>query len=253
MQQDFQSRLVGTTLLLPLAVAVFMGGVFATLAILIVCIFLIIEFAALLSDKKSSQIVVAFYLALPPTICMLGQVELLALIVLVLGFGAFTYVKGLIPGLYAASLSLCFSSFVFLVAMPYFFLQLLGVAVVIACVDIGAYIVGKSVGGPKLAPRISPKKTVSGGVGGLAFGMIAGLLVGSAFGLPASMSLVLAALVAVIAQLGDLLESALKRQVNVKDSSNFIPGHGGFLDRFDGYVFVMPLLVILNFMIWASV
>jgi len=99
--------------------------------------------------------------------------------------------------------------------------------------DIGAYFSGKTIGGPKLAPTFSPNKTWAGLIGGL----ICAMLVSTGFALQTTLPLTiipLAAGLAVVAQLGDLYESWLKRRADVKDSSNLFPGHGGALDRLDG-------------------
>ncbi len=102
--------------------------------------------------------------------------------------------------------------------------------------DIGAYISGRAIGGPKLAPRISPKKTWAGFIGGVSFATI----VAGGFAVyweesPLSLAL-WGAVVAIASQAGDLLESAVKRHFGVKDSSALIPGHGGVLDRVDALV-----------------
>lgn len=115
---------------------------------------------------------------------------------------------------------------------------------VVALTDIGAFLVGRTVGGPKLAPRLSPKKTWSGFFGGLAFAALAGLLFALAVDRPAAGFHIAAALVAsLVAQGGDLFESRLKRRFNAKDSGKSIPGHGGLLDRVDGVVPAMILAV----------
>jgi len=101
--------------------------------------------------------------------------------------------------------------------------------------DVAGYFAGRYIGGPKLWPRVSPKKTWSGTVAG----WVLGVLIGAAFLQPLGMgvALLLLSLAVVIAgQAGDIAESALKRRVGVKDSSNLIPGHGGFLDRFDAMI-----------------
>ena len=109
---------------------------------------------------------------------------------------------------------------------------------VVWATDIGAYVVGRTVGGPKLAPAISPGKTRSGAVGGLAAGVAAGLAVIQVASPPVGWEVVaVAALISVASQSGDLYESALKRRAGVKDSGRLIPGHGGVLDRIDGLVF----------------
>ncbi|WGF89471.1 phosphatidate cytidylyltransferase [Marinivivus vitaminiproducens] len=119
--------------------------------------------------------------------------------------------------------------------------------VVIWATDIFAYLVGRQVGGPRLAPSISPRKTWSGLGGGIAgaaaVGIGAILFVadqGSVVG-----AIVLAGVVAVIAQVGDLFESAIKRRAGCKDSSDLIPGHGGVLDRLDGLLFAAPLVALV--------
>src|SRR5262249_46317865 len=103
--------------------------------------------------------------------------------------------------------------------------------------DIIAYFVGRAVGGPKLAPQISPKKTWSGALGGVAAAIAAAVAVVLAGGLP-NMAVValLAVGLSIIAQAGDLFESVLKRRFGAKDSSQLIPGHGGLMDRLDGFL-----------------
>ena len=111
-------------------------------------------------------------------------------------------------------------------------------------VDIGGYVFGCTLKGPKLAPKISPNKTWAGLFGGMILAMAVSYGVCWYFG-AADWSifkfyLVMAAILAVIAQIGDLVESAIKRHLGLKDSSNLIPGHGGFFDRVDGLIFAAP-------------
>ncbi len=109
------------------------------------------------------------------------------------------------------------------------FLTLFTLAVVWSS-DVGAYLAGRLLGGPRLAPAISPGKTWSGAVGGLVAAMTGGVAsIGDGWSI-----LPLAAVMGVASQLGDLGESALKRHYGVKDSGRLIPGHGGLLDRLDG-------------------
>jgi phosphatidate cytidylyltransferase len=118
--------------------------------------------------------------------------------------------------------------------------------------DIGAFFVGRTVGGRKLIPSVSPAKTVSGALGGVATTVIASwLYVRFALAPMASLTMTLPAMllfgfvVSVAAQIGDLAESLLKREGNVKDSSRLIPGHGGLLDRLDSLLFVLPVAYLL--------
>lgn len=114
--------------------------------------------------------------------------------------------------------------------------------------DIGAYFAGRTFGGPKLAPTISPNKTWSGLVGGIVAALIVGLLLSRFAGLPLQLAIA-SPILAVIAQIGDLYESGLKRQAGVKDSGTILPGHGGVLDRLDGLVPAAPaaaMLILVN-------
>jgi phosphatidate cytidylyltransferase len=121
---------------------------------------------------------------------------------------------------------------------------LIWVFLVVWSTDIGAYFAGRSIGGPKLAPSISPNKTIAGLIGGvLSAAVLAGAWV-YYVRLPASL-LWLSVPLAVVAQLGDLFESGLKRRARVKDSGTWLPGHGGLLDRLDGLVPVAVLTASL--------
>jgi len=106
---------------------------------------------------------------------------------------------------------------------------------VVWATDILAYFVGRAVGGPKLWPRVSPKKTWSGFLGGLTAAIVAGIVVVHFGGIDRLWPVaIVSGLVSIVAQGGDLLESAFKRHFGVKDSSRLIPGHGGVMDRVDG-------------------
>jgi len=113
--------------------------------------------------------------------------------------------------------------------------------------DILAYFVGKSLKGPKLAPRISPGKTWSGAIGGTISAIVAGsLLMFAIFGRVSAWIIMLALVLSVASQIGDLFESFIKRRFGVKDSSHLIPGHGGVMDRVDGLVFACFAVFLLT-------
>jgi phosphatidate cytidylyltransferase len=113
--------------------------------------------------------------------------------------------------------------------------------------DIFAYLTGRRLGGPLLAPRLSPKKTWAGALGGLAGGVVGGALVAyaSAGTYPVAAG-VLALILSIAAQGGDLLESSVKRRFGAKDTSTLIPGHGGVMDRVDGFLVAALIAVVIG-------
>jgi phosphatidate cytidylyltransferase len=115
--------------------------------------------------------------------------------------------------------------------------------------DTGAFFLGKIIGGPKMVPKISPKKTWAGAIGGTVLATAVGTYLGTKLLEDSTASCaLLAGGMSVLAHVGDLLESAAKRYIGVKDMSRIIPGHGGFADRFDSVMFVslacLPLIML---------
>ncbi|MCC6220841.1 MAG: phosphatidate cytidylyltransferase [Deltaproteobacteria bacterium] len=114
--------------------------------------------------------------------------------------------------------------------------------------DSGAYFGGRFFGGDKLAPRISPNKTISGAISGMLCALFGSLLFSYILELPVSVSLLIpfSIVAGVLAQIGDLVQSMIKRAFGVKDVSNLLPGHGGLLDRIDAFLFALPVLFFLS-------
>jgi phosphatidate cytidylyltransferase len=136
---------------------------------------------------------------------------------------------------------------------------LLWMFAVVWATDVAAYFTGRALGGPKLWPLVSPKKTWSGFFGGLFAGALAGFFVAWAaqqlgWVHPFSLrnAIILSMIASVASQLGDLGESALKRYCDVKDSSHLIPGHGGVMDRLDGFWAVSLILGLVLLIIWLA-
>jgi len=142
------------------------------------------------------------------------------------------------------------ASFLFLLALysEYGTMTLLWLLVIVASTDIGAYFVGKSVGKTKFC-ETSPNKTIEGVIGGVVFAVILGTLF-STNGISFVNALIISGIVSITSIFGDLFESYLKREAGVKDSGTILPGHGGVLDRTDGYLFgAIVMLVLLRVVI----
>ena len=117
------------------------------------------------------------------------------------------------------------------------FLAMIFLFAIVWATDIVAYFVGRAIGGPKLMPQVSPKKTWSGAFAGTVAAVLAALAMAKATALTGWFAIaMLAIILSVVAQGGDLFESFLKRRFGAKDSSHLIPGHGGLMDRLDGFV-----------------
>ena len=125
------------------------------------------------------------------------------------------------------------------------FAWMLWLVMVVVATDVVGYFAGRMIGGPKFWPRISPKKTWAG----TGFGWLGAALVGAGFAyyMGTGMQLIgVSVAVSMASQMGDIAESAIKRLMDVKDSSNLIPGHGGLLDRFDGMLGAAVFLLLVG-------
>ncbi|MDZ4785901.1 MAG: phosphatidate cytidylyltransferase, partial [bacterium] len=132
------------------------------------------------------------------------------------------------------------------VMLPNFQWLLLWLMLVVFANDIAAYFIGTKVKGPKLAPEISPNKTISGSVGAIFVATTVGIVFSYLLYLPERYTYLdislLSAFTVIVAQLGDLSKSYLKRLYGVKDTGSILPGHGGLLDRVDGLLMSAPIL-----------
>ena len=219
------------------------------------------EWAGLM--RRSSAARVAFAIAIPAVCGLLYTVAegaVAPLLMLATGFwcllalpwlaGRWT-LRGAVPGYLLGALILLatWAAMVILqLASPWL---LLAVMAVVWVADIGAYFAGRAFGRRKLAPRISPGKTWEGVAGGLlgvlgyGFVIIQASPLGSRIPLDAVQAAFLLVLLTALSVIGDLFESLLKRQAEVKDSSQLLPGHGGILDRIDGLTSTLPLAALL--------
>jgi phosphatidate cytidylyltransferase len=247
-------RIAAALVLAPLGIALaYAGGWWWAGLVTLAAIGLFVEWLAMTSATRNVPVTVTGVIALTlvAPFLVLGNVNA-ALVVLALGLVAVTFraseprIWAIAGFLYAAAAQMAAVAVRLDKAQGFSAIML--VLLVVWATDIGGYFAGRGIGGPKLWPRVSPNKTWAGAVGGFAIS----LLVALGFSLlgygKAGPFLVLAAILSIAAQCGDLFESAVKRHFGVKDSSHIIPGHGGILDRLDGFVAAIVLAAIIGFL-----
>ena len=252
--RNLMMRVIVALVLAPLAIAIaYAGGwLWATLVTCAAC-GLYVEWLMIIDAARQTRVVASGVVALAIAgFCLASGWIDAALLVLVLGLAA---VALLSPErrlwtatgfFYAAAAEI--ASVLVRLDQIYGFAALILILLVVWVTDIGGYFAGRGIGGPKLWPRVSPKKTWAGAIGGFAASLVvaagfAALGVGKTGPL-----LLLGAVLSIASQLGDLFESAVKRRFGVKDSSHIIPGHGGLLDRLDGFVAAVVLAAIFGFL-----
>jgi len=247
-------RVIAALVLAPVAIAIaYAGGWLWTTLVTLAAIGLYVEWLMIVGVARETRVVTSGAVALAISgLCLaLGRIDA-SLLALTLGLAA---VALLSPGrrswiatgfAYAAAAQI--ASVLVRLDQVWGFIALILVLLVVWVTDIGGYFAGRGIGGPKLWPRVSPKKTWAGAIGGFAASLvIAGAFAAAGLG-NAGPLLLLAAVLSIASQLGDLFESAVKRRFGVKDSSHIIPGHGGLLDRLDGFVAAIVLAAIFGFL-----
>jgi phosphatidate cytidylyltransferase len=251
-QRNLLMRITAALVLAPLAIgAAYAGGWYWTALVTLGAIGLFVEWLAVTYTARNVPVSVAGVVALvlSAPFLAIGNVNA-ALVVLALGLVAVAFrateprIWAVGGFLYAAAAQV--ASILVRLDQAKGLSALILVLLVVWATDIGGYFAGRAIGGPKLWPRVSPKKTWAGAIGGF----VASLLVAigfSASDLGKTLPLmILAAMLSVAAQLGDLFESAIKRRFGVKDSGHIIPGHGGVMDRLDGFVAAIVLAAIFG-------
>ena len=250
--RNLLTRVAAALVLAPIAIAVaYAGSWWWIVPGTLLAIGLFVEWLTVVGSARERRVTAAGVVALTVAGLCLGfaRVEL-ALVALGLGAAATALLslrqRGWTSGgfLYAGAAQM--ASVVVRLDSATGFVALVFVMLIVWVTDIGGYFAGRGIGGAKLWPRVSPNKTWAGAIGGFAASLVialgfAALDVGQAWPL-----LMLAAVLSVVAQLGDLFESAVKRRFGVKDSSHIIPGHGGLMDRLDGFVAAIVLASIFG-------
>lgn len=239
--RNLRLRLVVAAVLIPLALILAWGGgwwwmVLVTLA----AIGLFVEWLMMVGAARNHGVVAGTVALAVAGICVvvgrpdsaLGILAVGALVVAVLSQAR----RGWAVLGFAYAGAALFASLVVRASDATGFRALIFVFLIVWITDSLGYFVGRGLGGPKLWPRVSPNKTWAGALGGF-FGSLAVAVALAAFGVVAWLpALALGGVLSIASQLGDLFESAIKRRFGIKDSSQLIPGHGGLLDRLDGFV-----------------
>jgi phosphatidate cytidylyltransferase len=250
--RNLLTRFVAALVLAPAAIAIaWAGGWFWSVLVTLSVIGLYVEWLMVIGAAQASRVVAAGTVALAVSgLCLaLGRLEL-SLGVLAVGLVGVTLLSTASRGwvatgfCYAAAAEI--ASVLVRLDAAAGFVALIMVLLIVWVTDIGGYFAGRGIGGPKLWPRVSPNKTWAGAIGGFIASLaVAALFAGFGFGRIGPL-LLLGAVLSIASQLGDLFESAVKRRFGVKDSSQIIPGHGGLLDRLDGFVAAIVLAALIG-------
>jgi phosphatidate cytidylyltransferase len=247
-------RVIAALILAPLAIAIaYAGGWLWVLLVTLAVIGLYVEWLTIVGLAREMPVVVSGIAALAVAgLCLaIGRIDA-AFVVLAIGLAAVALLtrerrNWTAAGFFYVAAAEMASVLVRLDSVKGF-VALIFILLIVWVTDIGGYFAGRGIGGPKLWPRVSPKKTWAGAVGGFA----ASLAVACGFAAfdlgKTGALLLLGAVLSVVSQFGDLFESAVKRRFGVKDSSHIIPGHGGLLDRLDGFVAAIIVAAIFGFL-----
>lgn len=255
-RSDLRLRVVSSLVMVPAAAAtVFAGGPAFQLGVAIVCGLMAWEWGSLVAERPGRTMARGLVFAVSALslawMLMRGPYEGVAAAVVgalaIILLGHFTRLPRA-PWLAVAIISIAMPAIAILWlrdGAPLGLETLIWALATVVLTDIGAYAAGRAIGGPKLMPSVSPSKTWAGLGGGIA-AAVGGALVAANLveGANPWVLAPIGALLAVVAQIGDLMESAVKRVFRVKDSGRLIPGHGGVLDRVDGQVAVLPLVAL---------
>jgi len=252
--RNLSTRIIAAAVLIPLAIAIaYAGGWLWTALVTLAAIGLYVEWLMVVGATAEKRVVATGVAALAVAgfSLAIGRIDA-ALAVFAIGLVAVALMTSVRRNWAAAGILYAGVAEIASVLLRHDavkgFVALVFVLLIVWVTDSGGYFAGRGIGGPKLWPRVSPKKTWAGAVGGL----VASLAVACAFAVldlgKAWPLLTISGVLSVVSQLGDLFESAVKRRFGVKDSSQIIPGHGGLLDRLDGFVAAVAFAALFGFL-----
>jgi len=265
---SLQKRVLAALVMLPVVVgALWSGYPYVDILTLLVGVLLSYEWAHMVPSKQPMTYFGVYVFALSCSIFLLSSQAIMMVILLA---SVFVYMRArkenemflLVLGVPYISIGVASMMWLYHNIAPYApfnFYMTLWFLLSVWSMDVGAYIVGTNLKGPKLAPSISPNKTWSGLIGGIVLAIAvsefyfyflekSGVVVSNVH--VEVFFAIFSGLVAAVSQIGDLIESAIKRHLGVKDSSNLIPGHGGVFDRVDGLIFAAPFVYFLLAYMW---
>jgi phosphatidate cytidylyltransferase len=251
-------RVIAALVLAPAAIAIaYAGGWLWTALVTLAAIGLYVEWLTIVGAAREMRVAASGVVALAMAgLCLAaGRIDA-SCVVLVLGLAAVALLSPERRHWNAAGFGYAAAaetaSVLVRLDQTYGFVALILILLVVWVTDIGGYFAGRGIGGPKLWPRVSPNKTWAGAIGGFAASLVvaAGFAAFSKMNPPLKLGplLLLGAALSIASQLGDLFESAVKRRFGVKDSSHIIPGHGGLMDRLDGFVAAVVMAAIFGFL-----
>jgi phosphatidate cytidylyltransferase len=252
--RNLSTRIIAAAVLIPLAIAIaYAGGWLWAALVTLAAIGLYVEWLMVVGATAEKRVVASGVAALAVAgfSLAIGRIDA-ALAVLAIGLAAVVLMmperrNWAAAGFLYAGVAEIASVLLRLDAVKGF-VALVFVLLIVWVTDSGGYFAGRGIGGPKLWPRVSPKKTWAGAIGGF----VGSLAVACVFAVldlgKAGPLLAIGGVLSIVSQLGDLFESAVKRRFGVKDSSQIIPGHGGLLDRLDGFVAAVAIAALFGFL-----
>lgn len=257
-------RIISALIMLPIAIYIILAGGLAFVILLnVITVLILFEWNGICEKKPFSILFVAQAIS---AMAMIWAIYVNSPYVIILSFESLAVI--IVASIFSkAKKSWALLGYLYALIPTISFIMImkgsggsviLWMMIVIWSMDTGAYFVGKNIGGPKMSPKISPNKTWSGLIGGTITAMILGWLYVNYGRIEmvslfenATILLLLSGLLALLSQMGDLAESAVKRKFGVKDSGAIIPGHGGIMDRIDGVLFVAPAVVIVEYLLYV--